>query len=145
MRSQRAPLAVELSPEIENELLQQSSVHYAELLRLNRGSHLNRRGDRTLRLMALRSAFNDFNLDPDHSMVDIFELADEMNFPVPSRASTSTPEPQDLPSATEVGPSGQTRDDLIDTLIPEVNTENDPGPEMGSVSTTTGPIPKRTI
>lgn len=103
LHSQRAPLAVELSPDIEEELLVRSHIHYRDLLRHNRESDIElRRAPRTLRVMAIRAAFNDFNLDPDHSMVDIFELADEISFSAHSRTSTPTPEPEELPPAAEV-------------------------------------------
>ncbi|EXJ71039.1 uncharacterized protein A1O5_06032 [Cladophialophora psammophila CBS 110553] len=92
IQTQRVPLAVELSPNIERELLGRSAMHYRTLYRENRELDL-RRATRTLRVMAIRSAFHDFNLDPDHSMIDIFELADDVSFLASSPASTSTPEP----------------------------------------------------
>ncbi|EXJ96062.1 hypothetical protein A1O1_01188 [Capronia coronata CBS 617.96] len=94
LQTQRTPLTVELSPDIEEELMHRSIVHYRDLLRQDREVDVQfRRAPRTLRIMAIRSAFGDYNLDPDHAMVDIFELAEEMNFHVPSDASTATPEP----------------------------------------------------
>ncbi|KIW83087.1 hypothetical protein Z517_02330 [Fonsecaea pedrosoi CBS 271.37] len=101
IQTQRVPLAVELSPNIERELLGRSAMHYRALYRQNRELDL-RRAPRTLRVMAIRSAFHDFNLDPDHSMIDIFELADDVSFRASSPASTSTPDPQDGPLLTEL-------------------------------------------
>ena len=95
---QRVPLAVELSPEIEEELLRRSNIHYQALLRHNSELDLSR-APRTLGVMAIRAAFHDFNLDPDHSMVDIFELADEISNS--RRASTSTPESTEFPPHPE--------------------------------------------
>ncbi|EXJ65404.1 hypothetical protein A1O7_01745 [Cladophialophora yegresii CBS 114405] len=101
LHTQRVPMAIELSPEMEEELIRRSTMHYHELVRQDRESGITR-GPRALRVMAIRAAFHDFNLDPDSSMVDIFELADEMSLSGSSRASTSTPEPQDLPSPEDV-------------------------------------------
>ncbi|OAP54993.1 hypothetical protein AYL99_10693 [Fonsecaea erecta] len=100
IQTQRVPLAVELSPNIEIELLGRSAMHYRVFYRQNRELDL-RRASRTLRVMAIRAAFHDFNLDPDHSMIDIFELADDVSFLASSSASTSTPDPQDLSLLTE--------------------------------------------
>ncbi|KAJ9606286.1 hypothetical protein H2200_009247 [Cladophialophora chaetospira] len=97
LHTQRVAMAIELSPEIEEELLERSNVHYHELARHDRARGI-RRSSRTLRVMSIRAAFHDFNLDPDSSMVDIFELADEMSLSGSSRASTSTPDPRDLPT-----------------------------------------------
>ncbi|KIW71955.1 hypothetical protein PV04_00181 [Phialophora macrospora] len=101
LHTQRVPMAIELSPEIEAELIGRSAMHYHVLVRQDRDNGITR-APRTLRVMAIRAAFHDFNLDPDSSMVDIFELADEMSLSGSSRASTSTPEPQDLPSPEDV-------------------------------------------
>jgi hypothetical protein len=101
LHTQRVPMAIELSPEIEAELIGRSTMHYHMLVRQDRVNGITR-APRTLRVMAIRAAFHDFNLDPDSSMVDIFELADEMSLSGSSRPSTSTPEPQDLPSPEDV-------------------------------------------
>jgi hypothetical protein len=46
--------------------------------------------------MAIRAAFNDYNLDPEHAMVDIVEWADG------SSGSTSTPDPEELLTLAQV-------------------------------------------
>ncbi|EXJ79267.1 hypothetical protein A1O3_08768 [Capronia epimyces CBS 606.96] len=98
LQTQRTPLTVELSPSIETELLNQSIMHYRDLLRQDREVDVElRRAPRTLRIMAIRAAFNDYNLDPDHAMMDIFELAEGMNFLALSDVSTATPEPLEPP------------------------------------------------
>ncbi|OCT45923.1 hypothetical protein CLCR_00420 [Cladophialophora carrionii] len=101
LHTQRVPMAIELSPEMEAELMRRSTMHYHALVGQDRENDITR-APRTLRVMAIRTAFHDFNLDPDSSMVDIFELADEMSVSGSSRASTSTPEPQELPPPEDV-------------------------------------------
>ncbi len=105
LHTQRVPMAIELSPEIEVALIELSVLRYHTLARHDRERGIIR-SQRMLRVMAIRAAFREFNLDPDSSMVDIFELADElaneMSMYGSSRASTSTPEPQDLPPLDEL-------------------------------------------
>ncbi|KIX97681.1 uncharacterized protein Z520_06459 [Fonsecaea multimorphosa CBS 102226] len=119
IQTQRVPLAVELSPNIEIELLGRSAMHYRALYRQNRELDL-RRAPRTLRVMAIRAAFHDFNLDPDHSMIDIFELADDVSFLASSSVSTSTPEPENLTLFTEAVTGPGTASEARGDTEPEI-------------------------
>ena len=123
LHTQRVPMAIELSPEIEFQLIKRSTVHYNSLTRQDRNSGITR-APRTRRVMAIRAAFHEFNLDPDHSMVDIFELADEMSLAASSRASTSTPEPVELPGPEEVMVALETLD--LDDGQPDAPTNVNP-------------------
>jgi hypothetical protein len=122
--TQRASLAVELSSDIEEELIIRSTMYYRDLLREDRESRPDlRRAPRTLRIMAIRSAFNDFNLDPDHAVVDIFELADEMSFPPASNGSSPTPEPQDFGSTVPFAPDARQEDPSQEISQPTAPSE----------------------
>ncbi|KAL2427321.1 hypothetical protein ABEF95_011685 [Exophiala dermatitidis] len=92
-QSQRTPLTVELSPDIEEELTHRIIMHYRNLLRQDLAVDVElRRPPRMLRVLAIQSAFSDYNLDPDRA-VDV--LADELNFDIFSDVSTATPDPLD--------------------------------------------------
>ncbi|KAL2413523.1 hypothetical protein ABEF95_003954 [Exophiala dermatitidis] len=92
-QSQRTPLTVELSPDIEEELTHRIILHYRNLLRQDLAVDVElRRPPRMLRVLAIQSAFSDYNLDPDRA-VDV--LADELNFDIFSDVSTATPDPLD--------------------------------------------------
>ncbi|KIW42771.1 uncharacterized protein PV06_06285 [Exophiala oligosperma] len=94
LQTQSASLAVELTPDMEDELLQRSAMYYRDSMRRQqREFGPLRHSLRTLRVMAIRDAFADFGLDPDQAMVGIFELAQGMQVAVREDASTATPEP----------------------------------------------------
>lgn len=117
LHTQRVAMAIELSPEIEEALLIRSNVHYHALARQYRQRGI-RRSSRTLRVESIRAAFHDFNLDPDSSMVDIFELADEMSLSASSLASTSTPDPRDLPTlGPQIMPASPLDENELDNLV----------------------------
>lgn len=119
LQPQRTSLAVELSPEIEEELVQRTSMYYRDLSLQNGDAHVDARlAPQTLRLMAIRSAFNDFNLDPDQAMVDILGLAIEMSYPDASDRSTSTPDPQDLGPNFQITADSTNNNDLRDRPQP---------------------------
>ncbi len=96
LQTQSASLAVELTPDMEEELIQRSIMYYRDFIRRDRRDEGDpRHALRTLRIMAIRAAFADFGLDPDQAMVDIFEMAEGMDFPERDDASTATPEPEE--------------------------------------------------
>ncbi|KAK5371087.1 hypothetical protein LTR20_007306 [Exophiala xenobiotica] len=96
LQRQSASLAVELTPDMEEELIQRSIMYYRDFIRRDRRDEGDpRHALRTLRIMAIRAAFADFGLDPDQAMVDIFEMAEGMDFPERDDASTATPEPEE--------------------------------------------------
>ncbi|KEF62785.1 uncharacterized protein A1O9_00758 [Exophiala aquamarina CBS 119918] len=101
MRS--ASLHVVLSEDMEAELINRSSYYYSQLLRESRRlSPEDRPPRQMLRMQAIRSAFGDYSLDPDHGTLSV-ELADDVvSLAGNSNASTSTPDPQDLFSAEDV-------------------------------------------
>lgn len=123
LQTQRSPLTVELSPDIEEELMYQSIMHYRNLLREDREVDAElRRPHSTLRVMAIRSAFSNYNLNPDHAMVDIFELAEDMMFRAPSDVSTATPEPLEPPPVNDNGATVRTQNIPVNSV--EVETSS---------------------
>jgi hypothetical protein len=97
LQTRRAPLPVDLTEDIEAELMNRSAYYYQELLRENRGlSPEQRRPRQMLRLQAIRSAFGDYSLDPEHDLLDSGWVDDVVGLYSNSNASTSTPDPQDL-------------------------------------------------
>jgi len=96
-QSRSVSLPVDLNEDMEAELINRSSYHYSRLLRESqRFSPEDRPTQRALRMQAIRSAFGDYSLDPDHGRLDD-EWVDDVASPYGnSNASTSTPDPQDL-------------------------------------------------
>ncbi|KIW17471.1 hypothetical protein PV08_04665 [Exophiala spinifera] len=95
LQTQSASLTVELTPDMQEELVQRSMMYYRDSIRRQRRDYgATRHSSRTLRVMAIRDAFADFGLDPDQAMVDIFELAEGLHVSARDDASTATPEPE---------------------------------------------------
>ncbi|KIX06924.1 uncharacterized protein Z518_04900 [Rhinocladiella mackenziei CBS 650.93] len=121
LQTLRAPLPVELSPDIEEELLQRSRMYRRQMLQRDRET-VSDLTPRQLRVRAIRSAFNDYNLDPDHAIVDIFAMADEMSSHTASDVSTSTPDPTDLPPAAQTMQEPRSENNIRDELVVEPGT-----------------------
>ena len=114
LQTQRVPWMLELTPELETQLTMRSTTFYNGMIAqdMERGTIRN---STSLRIEAIRAAFREFNLDPDHYMEDIVELAEEVGS---SRAST--PEPGDMPLLEDflVDPGMAGQEQPID--VPEI-------------------------
>lgn len=95
LQTQSASFTVQMTPDMEDELVQRSIMHYRDFIRRQRREYGPLRHSlRTLGVMAVRDAFADFGLDPDQDSVDIFELAERLQLTtMRDDASTATPEP----------------------------------------------------
>lgn len=103
LQTRSASLPVDLSEDMEAELINRSSYYYSQLLRESRRlSPEDRPPRQMLRTQAIRSAFGDYSLDPDHGTLDVEWVDDVMSLDGNSNASTSTPDPQELFSAEDL-------------------------------------------
>lgn len=95
LQTQGASFAIELTPKIKEDLYLRSCHYYRHLSRRDRELPVHLRHDSAeLRVTAIRTAFGDFNLDPDRAMGYITEMEDDLVLSG-SDASTSTPEPEE--------------------------------------------------
>lgn len=94
----RSPSPVDLSPDLEAELINRSSVYYQALLDEDRGLHPEqRRPRRLLRRQAIRSALSHLNLvEPEPGLLENDWVDETVGRFDNSNASTSTPDPEDL-------------------------------------------------
>lgn len=112
LQARETTILVDPPSDLEDQLIARTSEYYQALLEEERGLRPEqRRPRRTLRLQAMRSAFSHYNLVPD-GMLGGDWVEEAIGRFDDSRASTSTPDPQDFFSV----------DDLMELQIDERST-----------------------
>lgn len=90
-------MAVEMCPSLENDIIQRVTVYYIGMQRENQtATRENRLSARTMRMMALQNALNDYHIDQDDADAGTDLSTDDVDSLSQSNASTSTPDPQDI-------------------------------------------------